>query len=34
MEGGEGMQLVPVGMVDMQGDVGDCERVFQVGELV
>ena len=34
MEVGEGIHVVPEGMVDMQGDVGECERVFQVGELV
>ena len=34
MEVGEGIHVVPEGMVDMQGGVGECERVFQVGELV
>ena len=34
MEVGEGIQVVPEGMVDRQGGVGECERVFQVGELV
>ena len=34
MEVGEGIHVVPEGMVDMQGDVGECERVFELGELV
>ena len=34
MEVGEGIHVVPEGMVDRQGGVGECERVFQVGELV
>ena len=34
MEVGEGIHVVPEGMVDMQGGVGEFERVFQVGELV
>ena len=33
MEVGEGIHVVPEGMVDMQGDVGECERVFEVVEL-
>ena len=34
MEGEEGIEVVPEGIVDMQDDVGECERVFEVGELV
>ncbi len=34
MEVGKGIHVVPEGMVDMQGDVRECERAFQVGELV
>ena len=34
MEVGQGIHVVPEGMVDRQGGVGECERVFQVGELV
>ncbi len=34
MEVGEGIHVVPEGMVDMQGGVGECECVYQVGELV
>ena len=34
MEVGEGIHVVPEGMVDMQGGVDEFERVFQVGELV
>ena len=34
MEVGDGIHVVPEGMVDMQGDVGECERLFEVGELV
>ena len=34
MEGEEGIQFVLEAMVDMQGDVGECERVFEVGDLV
>ena len=34
MEVGDGIHVVPEGMGDMQGGFGECERVFQVGELV
>ena len=34
MEVGDGIHVVPEGMGDMQGGVGECERVYQVGELV
>ena len=34
MAGGEGVELVEVEMEDIEGVVGDCERLFVVGELV
>ncbi len=36
MAGGEGVELVEVEMEDIEGVVGDCERlfVFVLGELV
>ena len=34
MAGGEGIEHVEVEMEDIEGVVGDCERLFVVGELV
>jgi hypothetical protein len=34
MDGEEGIQFVSDAMGDMQGDVWECERLFEVGELV